>query len=77
MPYIALHTPHSTGTIISPDRYMMDHPDIYQFHHSGQRTGKGHLTFTNATNEVISQLNMSRSRDGLWFVRNPILIPPT
>jgi hypothetical protein len=35
MYWTMLHTPDSTGTILSPDKYMMDNPEIQTFNHVG------------------------------------------
>jgi hypothetical protein len=38
--WLTLYTPNSTGTIISPDRYMMDNGHVDEFLQSGTRNGK-------------------------------------
>ena len=40
-----LHTPGSTGTILSPDRYMKDTPDVREFRHNGSMDSKGKISF--------------------------------
>ena len=43
--WLMLHTPKSTGTILSPDRYMMDNPEVQSFHHQGDRNNTGTISF--------------------------------
>jgi hypothetical protein len=38
-----LHTPGSTGTILSPDCYKKDTPDIHEFLHHGSMDNKGEI----------------------------------
>jgi hypothetical protein len=76
MNWLALYTPTSTGTIISPDRYMMDNIQVHEFQQTGKRDGKGYIQFTDTNGHLLSQLDMKRSRDGLWYVENPLLLPP-
>ena len=73
---LTLYTPNSTGTIFSPDRYMMDNVRVAQFNHSGKRNGQGSITFTDSQECLIAELAMTRSRDGLWFIDAEILYPP-
>jgi hypothetical protein len=40
-----LHTPGSTGTILLPDRYMKDTPDVHEFRHGGSMNSKGKINF--------------------------------
>jgi hypothetical protein len=77
MHFIALHTPLSSGTIISPDRYATDNQHgLKKWIQEGEpATGKGMMTYLDHQNTPISQVNMRRSRYGLWYVNNPILIP--
>lgn len=78
MHFLALHTPLSTGTIISPDRYTTDNqPRLKKWIQEGEPgTGKGLMTYIDNNDQPVSQVAMRRSRDGLWYVNNPILIPP-
>ena len=70
-----LHTPGSTGTILSPDRYMHDHSKISEFNHNGRKDNHGKISFRDAQNRVITEIDMRRRKDGLWFTTNPILLP--
>jgi hypothetical protein len=70
-----LHTPGSTGTILSPDRYMHDHSEISEFNHNGRKDSHGKISFRDAQNRVITEIDMRRRKDGLWFTTNPILLP--
>jgi hypothetical protein len=72
-----LHTPGSTGTILSPDRYMKDAQEVHEFRHHGSMDNKGKISFHNLHGTTISEITMTRRRDGLWFTTNPILKPPT
>ena len=56
---------------------MFDNPQVHEFQHTGKRNGRGHITYLDTANNTITQLDMKRSNDGLWFVHNPILLPPT
>jgi hypothetical protein len=78
MYFQALHTPMSTGTIISPDRYTTDNrAQLKKWIQEGEpATGKGLMTYIDKNNTAISKVNMRCSRDGLWYVNNPILLPP-
>jgi hypothetical protein len=76
--WLTLHTPNSTGTIISPDRYMMDNGHIHVFLQSGSRDGKGHLQFINSDGKTVAKVKMKRQRGGLWYTESPLLLsPPT
>jgi hypothetical protein len=77
MHFITLHTPLSTGTIISPDRYATDNQHcLKKWIQEGEpATGKDMMTYLDHQDTPVSQVNMRRSRDGLWYVNNPILIP--
>jgi hypothetical protein len=75
--WLMLHTPQSTGTILSPDRYMMDHPSVTSFRHQGNRDNTGSISFQHESGQQLTQINMHRRKDGLWFTTNPILAPPT
>ena len=71
-----LYTPASTGTIFSPDRYMMDNIKVHRFEHSGDKTGHGYIRFTNDVDQTLATFNMKRSKEGLWYMTNEVLIPP-
>jgi hypothetical protein len=73
-----LHTPGSTGTILSPDGYMHDHSEISEFNHNGRKDSHGShgkISFQDAQNRVITEIDMRRRKDGLWFTTNPTLLP--
>jgi hypothetical protein len=74
--WLTLYTPNSTGTIISPDRFMMDNGHVEEFQHIGKRDGQGHIIFKDKNNHTLAQIDMTRSRDGLWFVDHQIYYPP-
>ena len=76
MSWMMLHTPGTTGTILSPDRYMMDNIDVYSFHHHGNKSGSGAISFQNRKGKDVATITMNRRRDGLWFTENYVLIPP-
>jgi hypothetical protein len=76
MDWLALYTPNSTGTIISPDRYMMDNGHVDEFLQSGKRNGKGYIRFLTKDNKTIAKVKMKRKKDGLWYTDMPVLIPP-
>jgi hypothetical protein len=76
MYWTMLHTPDSTGTILSPDKYMMDNPEIQIFNHVGNKNGTGSINFENANGRTIAAIDMSRHSDGLWYTTNPVLMPP-
>jgi hypothetical protein len=71
-----LHTPGSTGTILSPDRYMKDTSDVHEFRHNGSMDSKGNISFHDIHDTTMSEIDMKRRRDGLWFTTNPVLKPP-
>jgi hypothetical protein len=76
MHFLALYTPLSTGTIISPNRYTTDNQHLLKkWILRGLELGKGLMTYINKNNKAKSQINMKRSKDGRWYVHNPILIP--
>jgi hypothetical protein len=63
-----LHTPGSTGTILSPDRYMKDTPDVHEFRHNGSMDSmdsKGKISFHDIHKTTMSEIYMKRRRDGL------------
>jgi hypothetical protein len=74
--WLTLYTPNSTGTIISPDRYMMDNGHIDEFLQSGQLNGHGYIRFTSKENKTIANVKMRRQKDGLWYTDSPVLLPP-
>jgi hypothetical protein len=71
-----LHTPNSTGTILSPDKYMMDNPSVHAFQHEGHKNGTGSINFSDINGNTIAAIDMKRQHDGLWYTTNPVLIPP-
>jgi hypothetical protein len=73
--WLTLYTPDSTGTIISPDRYMMDNGHVEEFLQSGTRNGRGYLQFINSKGRSIAKVKMKRQRDGLWYTDSPVLLP--
>jgi hypothetical protein len=77
MYWTMLHTPHSTGTILSPDKYMMDNKTVDTFKHIGNKNGTGSINFENAKGRIIAAIDMARHHDGLWYTTNPVLLPPT
>jgi hypothetical protein len=70
-----LHTPGSTGIILSPGGYMHDHSEISEFNHNGRKDSHGKISFRDSQNQVITEIDMRRRKDGLWFTTNPILLP--
>ena len=76
MYWTMLHTPDSTGTIISPDKYMMDNSEVHTFNHVGNKNGTGSINFKDANGCIIAAIDMARHSDGLWYTTNPILMPP-
>jgi hypothetical protein len=38
---------------------------------------KGNISFHDIHGTTISEIDMKRRRDGLWFTTNPVLKPPT
>jgi hypothetical protein len=46
-----LHTPRSTGTILSPDQYMHDHSEISEFNHNGRKDSHGKNNFLGCTEQ--------------------------
>jgi hypothetical protein len=76
MEWLALYTPNSTGTIISPDRYMMDNGQVEEFIQSGKRNGQGYIRFTNKEQKTVAKVKMKRRKDGLWYTDTPVLMPP-
>jgi hypothetical protein len=75
--WLMLHTHQSTCNILSPDRYMMDHPSVTSFRHQGNRDNTGSISFQHESGKQLTKINMPRHKDGLWFTTNPILAPPT
>ena len=65
MPWMMLHTPGSTGTILSPDRYMMDNAGVQSFTHYGNKGGTGTISFQDNVGKNIATIAMSRRRDHL------------
>jgi hypothetical protein len=76
MYWTMLHTPNSTGTILSPDKYMMDNPAVHTFKHEGHKNGTGSIDFANQHGTIIAAIDMKRNSDGLWYTTNPVLLPP-
>jgi hypothetical protein len=76
MYWTMLHTPQSTGTILSPDKYMMDNKDVESFNHIGNKNGTGSINFDNHEGTTIAAIDMARHQDGLWYTTNPVLMPP-
>jgi hypothetical protein len=76
MYWTMLHTPESTGTILSPDKYMMDNKDVQKFSHVGNKNGTGSINFENKSGRIIAAIEMARHHDGLWYTTNPVLMPP-
>jgi hypothetical protein len=77
MYWTMLHTPNSTGTILSPDKYMMDNSRVQTFNHVGNKNGTGSINFKNTEGRIIAAIEMARHQDGLWYTTNPVLMPPT
>ena len=73
--WITLYIPKSTGTILSPDKYVMDNKHIQTFTHEGNRNGNGRIYFCDQRQNKINEINMKRRKDGLWFSDNSIMIP--
>jgi hypothetical protein len=76
MYWTMLHTPKSTGTILAPDKYMMDNPEVQTFSHIGNKNGTGSINFENKSGRIIAAIEMARHHDGLWYTTNPVLMPP-
>jgi hypothetical protein len=74
--WLTLYTPNSTGTIISPDHYIMDNGHVDEFLQSGTRNGKGYLQFKSANSKTMAKVKMKRQRNGLWYTDSPVLLPP-
>jgi hypothetical protein len=74
--WLALYTPNSTGTIISPNCYMIDNGHIHEFLQSGSHNGKGHLQFINSNGKTVAKVKLKRQRNGLWDTGSPVLMPP-
>ena len=70
-----LYIPKSTGTILSPDKYVMDNPNIQAFNHEGNRNGNGKIYFCDRQQIQINTITMKRRHDGLWFSNNHIIMP--
>jgi hypothetical protein len=70
-----LHTPGSTGTILSPDQYMHDPSEISECNHNGRKDSHGKISFQDSQNRIITEIDMRRCKDSLWFTTNPILLP--
>jgi len=70
------HTPATTGTVLSPDRYMMDNINSQPFTHHGNKSGSGAISFQDQQGKDIAIITMTRRRDGLWFTENSVLLPP-
>ena len=58
MYWTMLHTPESTGTILSPDKYMMDNPDVQTFSHVGHKNGTGSINFENDKGQTVAAIEM-------------------
>ena len=65
MYWTMLHTPELTGTILSPDKYMMDNSAIQTFSHVGNKNGTSSITFENKNGQVIASIEMARHQGGL------------
>jgi hypothetical protein len=76
MYWTMLHTPNLTGTILSPDKYIVDNPGIQTFNHVGNKNGTGSINFENDQGHIIAPIDMTRHQDGLWYTTNPVLMPP-
>jgi hypothetical protein len=71
-----LHTPNSTGTILSPDKYMMDNPLVHSFQHEGNKNGTGTINFSDGKGTTIAAIDMKRHHDGLWYTTNHAYTTP-
>ena len=76
LPWLMLYTPNATGTILSPDHFIMNDTTLHSFAQTGDKSGKGGLTFHDDQDNIITSLNMTRTTDGLWFTTNQTLLPP-
>jgi hypothetical protein len=77
LPCTTLYAPGSTGTILSPDRVTRDMTHITNYAiHGGKRKPTGRISFADAKGQIVATVNTRSSRDGLWYVTNPVLVPP-
>ena len=68
-----LHIPQANGTILSPDKIMMEQ-QAASFTHEGHRNGQGHISWKDDGGKEMVRIRMVR-RKGLWFIDTPILLP--
>jgi hypothetical protein len=59
MYWTMLHTPTSTGTILSPNKYMMDNKEVQTFSHVGNKNGTGSINFNNENGHIIAAIKMA------------------
>jgi hypothetical protein len=76
MDYYCLLIPHSTGTVISLDKFMRDNRDIVKFQQVGTVQGTGYMKFYDKNDQETHAVTMEE-RNGLWYASNSILMPPT
>jgi hypothetical protein len=55
---------------------MKDTPNVHKFRHNGSMDNKGKISFRDIHGTTMSEIDMKRRRDGLWFITNPVLKPP-
>jgi hypothetical protein len=58
MYWIMLHTSESTGTILSPDKYMMDNPEVKILKHKGDKNGTGLINLENENGCIVASIEM-------------------
>ena len=73
--HIIHYIPTSSGTVISPDKFVTDNPDLYdEFAHIGRpKKNEGCLIFQGS--KTRATLRLVRN-NGLYYISNPILLPP-
>jgi hypothetical protein len=76
MDLYCLLIPHSTGTVISLDKFMRDNRSITKFHQVGTVYGTGYMKFYDKEEQETHAVTMEE-RNGLWYAANSILMPPT
>ena len=72
---MTLHTLTTTGTVLSPDRIMMD-SSAQSFCQYGHRDGTGTLVWCDSVERILFSINMTCRNSDLWYTTNQVLMPP-
>jgi hypothetical protein len=75
MEWAVLHTPLSSGTLLSPDNYQTTHKSkYYAFYHLGTSDSTGKIGFLDQNKQEVESIQMKRTHNGEWLITNQILV---